>query len=180
MKKHMKYNLTGLLAVALLTFLDQWTKHLAVLYLKDQNPFVLWEGVFEFNYLENRGAAFGIFQGQRAIFLVCTILILGLVAFCYYRLPEDRHFHPIRLVGILLVAGAIGNMIDRVANSFVVDFFYFKLIDFPVFNVADCYVTVGAALLAFLILFYYKEEELGFLFGKNQKNEADDGAEEKI
>lgn len=183
MAKQRKYNLVGLLSVALLTFLDQWTKRLAVLHLKDQNPFVLWEGVFELNYLENRGAAFGIFQGQRAIFLICTILILGLVVFCYCRLPEDRRFHPIRLVGVLLVAGAIGNMIDRAANSFVVDFLYFKLIDFPVFNVADCYVTVGAALLALLILFYYKEEEVGFLFGKNRKNpedEAEDGTEEEI
>ena len=57
-------------------------------------------------------------------------------------------------LGRLLTAGAIGNMIDRTLNSFVVDFLYFKLIDFPVFNVADCYVTVGAALLAVLILFY--------------------------
>ena len=59
----------------------------------------------------------------------------------------------------------------------MVDFLYFKLIDFPVFNVADCYVTVGAALLAVLILFYYKEEELGFI--KAPKEEKD-GSEEKV
>ena len=64
---------------------------------------------------------------------------------------------------VLLAAGALGNLIDRMRYSYVVDFLYFKLIDFPVFNVADCYVTVGAVLLAVLILFVYKEEELGFL-----------------
>lgn len=184
MTKRWKYNLAGILAVIVLIFLDQWTKRLAVLRLKDQEPFVLLDGVFELNYLENRGAAFGIFQGQRAIFLLCTLVILGLVVFCYCRLPDDKRFHPLRLVGMLLAAGAIGNMIDRAVNSFVVDFLYFKLIDFPVFNVADCYVTVGAALLALLILFYYKEDELGFWFGKKSgegaKKEAEDGAEEKI
>ena len=109
--------------------------------------------------------------------MVCTLVILAVVAFYYNRLPEGRRFLPLRLVGTLLTAGAIGNMIDRTLNSFVVDFLYFKLIDFPVFNVADCYVTVGAALLAVLILFYYKEEELGFI--KAPKEEKD-GSEEKV
>jgi signal peptidase II len=61
-------------------------------------------------------------------------------------------------------------MIDRVSNSYVVDFLYFSLIDFPIFNVADCYVTVGAVLMVVLLLFYYREEELGFLKpGKKEK-----------
>ena len=170
MTKKIKYNLAGLVSVILLTLLDQWTKRLAVLHLKGQEPFVLWEGVFELNYLENRGAAFGIFQGQKAAFLVCTVLILGLTAFYYLRLPEGRRFYPIRFVA----SGAVGNMIDRAANSYVVDFFYFKLIDFPVFNVADCYVTVGAALLAVLILFYYKEDELEFFAVRKKGKAAED------
>lgn len=158
-----KFNLIGILAAAILVFLDQWTKYLAVLHLKGQNPIVIWEGVFELHYLENRGAAFGILQGQKAVFLVCTVVVLLLIAFFYSRMPVERRFLPLRLVGVLLAAGAIGNLIDRMRYSYVVDFLYFKLIDFPVFNVADCYVTVGAVLLAVLILFVYKEEELGFL-----------------
>lgn len=171
-------NILGLLAAAVLVWLDQWSKGLAVTHLKGQEPFVLWEGVFELNYLENRGAAFGIFQGQKPVFLVCTVLILCLVAFYYLRLPKGRRFYPIRLVGVLLTAGAIGNLIDRTVNSYVVDFFYFKLIDFPVFNVADCYVTVGAALLAVLILFYYKEEELEFF--SLRRKEAKDGRKKEL
>jgi len=159
----MRYNLIGLLAAALLTVLDQWTKQLAVLHLKNKAAFVIWEGVFELRYLENRGAAFGILQGKKAVFLVCTLIILGLIAFYYNRAPLTRRFHPVRIIGVLLAAGAVGNMIDRVSNSYVVDFLYFRLIDFPIFNVADCYVTVGAILLAVLFLFFYKEEELGFL-----------------
>ena len=114
-------------------------------------------------YLENRGAAFGILQGQKAVFLICTAVVLVLIAFYYNRLPGGRRYTLMRVVAVLLAAGALGNLIDRMRYSYVVDFLYFKLIDFPVFNVADCYVTVGAVLLAVLILFVYKEEELGFL-----------------
>ena len=158
-----RYNLIGILAAVLLTALDQWTKYLAVLHLKGQSLIVLWDGVFELYYLENRGAAFGILQGQKAVFLICTAVVLVLIAFYYNRLPGGRRYTLMRVVAVLLAAGALGNLIDRMRYSYVVDFLYFKLIDFPVFNVADCYVTVGAVLLAVLILFVYKEEELGFL-----------------
>lgn len=152
-----------LLAVVLLVALDQWTKWLAVLHLKGQEPFAIWDGVFELAYLENRGAAFGMLQGQKVFFLVSTLLVLALLMFYYHRMPLGRRFYPARLIVILLEAGAIGNLIDRVVNSYVVDFFYFKLIDFPVFNVADIYVTVGGALLVIFFLFYYKDEDLEFL-----------------
>ena len=66
------------------------------------------------------------------------------------------------------MAGAIGNMIDRAVRGYVVDFFYFRLIDFPIFNVADIYVTVTMILLLILILFYYKEEDLEFLSRKGK------------
>ena len=168
-----KYNLIGILAEIVLIALDQWTKHLAVLRLKGQSPIVLWDGVFELHYLENRGAAFGILQGQKAVFLVCTLLILILIVFFYNRLPAGKRFFMMRLVAVFLAAGAVGNLIDRMRYSYVVDFLYFKLIDFPVFNVADCYVTVGAVLLAVLILFVYKEEELGFLSLKRQGGKKD-------
>lgn len=168
-----KYNLIGILTAVILTAFDQWTKYLAVLHLKGQSPIVLWDGVFELYYLENRGAAFGILQGQKGIFLVCTLAILVLIAFYYNRLPWERKFFPMRMVAILLAAGAVGNLIDRMRYSYVVDFLYFKLIDFPVFNVADCYVTAGAVLLAVLILFVYKEEDLGFLSLKKRKEQKD-------
>ena len=163
MTKKMKYNTGGILAAAILVLLDQWTKRLAVLHLKGQEAFAIWEGVFELRYLENHGAAFGILQGQRGVFLLCTAVVLFFIGFYYNRLPEQKRFTPFRLTGVLLAAGAVGNLIDRLTSSYVVDFLYFKLIDFPIFNVADCYVTVGAVLLAALIIFVYKEEDLEFL-----------------
>lgn len=163
MNKKTKYNLIGLAMAGLLIALDQWTKALAVKYLMNQQPFVIWDGVFELHYLENRGAAFGILQGQKVFFLICTVLVLAVLAFYYNRMPLEKKYQPLRAVGVLLGAGAVGNLIDRMVQSYVVDFLYFKLIDFPIFNVADCYVTAGAILLAILILFVYKDEELGFL-----------------
>ena len=168
-----KYNLIGILAAIVLIALDQWTKHLAVLRLKGQSPIVLWDGVFELHYLENRGAAFGILQGQKAVFLVCTLLILILIVFFYNRLPAGKRFFMMRLVAVFLAAGAVGNLIDRMRYSYVVDFLELKLFGFPVFNVADCYVTVGAVLPSVLILFVYKEEELGFLSLKRQGGKKD-------
>ena len=143
--------------------LDQFTKHLAVAHLKGQKPFVLIKGVFEFYYSENRGAAFGMLQGRQGFFFLIAAAVILVVLWAVYRMPEGKRYLPLMCSLFLLVSGAVGNMIDRLTQKYVVDFLYFKLIDFPIFNVADCYVTVGAILLAILILFVYKDEELGFL-----------------
>ena len=131
--------------------LDQWTKALAVAKLKGNQPFVLINGVFEFYYSENRGAAFGMLQ---------------------VRMPSERRFLPLTACLFLLVSGAAGNMIDRISQGYVVDFLYFKLIDFPIFNVADCYVVIATFLLMILIFFVYSEEELSFLSFKKQRKEG--------
>lgn len=72
---------------------------------------------------------------------------------------------------ILLVAGATGNMIDRVINGYVIDFLYFELIDFPIFNIADCYVVVSTIVAAFLIMFYYKDEDFEVFRTRGRKGE---------
>lgn len=156
----LKKGIIGLISSLLLIFLDQITKYAAVIHLKNQKPFILWDGVFELRYLENRGAAFGILQNQQTLFILATIVILVVIAYIYLkRLPNERHFLWLNIIAVLFFAGAIGNFIDRLVQNYVVDFFYFILIDFPIFNVADIYVTVAAFLLIFLGLFYYKEED---------------------
>ena len=82
----------------------------------------------------------------------------------FKKLPATRHFFWLNAVAVLFFAGAIGNFIDRVRQGYVVDFFYFSLINFPIFNVADIYVTAAAFLLIFLCLFYYKEEDFEQIF----------------
>lgn len=138
---------------------DQITKYLAVVHLKDQEPFVLIPGVFELKYLENRGAAFGIFQGKQFVFMAGALLVCLVIAFFYRKIPSGKRFFALRLCAVLICSGAVGNMIDRLFLNYVVDFFYFSLIDFPIFNVADCYVVISCFLFAFLVLFVYKEEE---------------------
>ena len=147
--------------------LDQWTKHLAVTKLQGKTPFILINKVFQLCYLENRGAAFGLLQNQRIFFLICALVILIFAIWIYGKLPNAQRYLPLRICAVLIVGGAFGNCIDRIRLNYVVDFFYFKLIDFPIFNVADIYVTVAAFLLVILILVYYKEEDLERIFHRS-------------
>ena len=105
--------------------LDQFTKHLAVVHLKGQKPFVLIKGVFEFYYSENRGAAFGIMQGKQILFFIITAAVLLVVILALVRMPASRRYLPLTACLFLLASGAVGNMIDRVSQGYVVDFLYF-------------------------------------------------------
>lgn len=160
----------GILLVILLLAVDQASKYLAVMFLKDKPDFQLIPGVFSLHYLENRGSAFGMLQNQMLFFLLITVFVLAAAIFFLRRLPKNRHFLPLRIVGYFLVAGALGNFIDRIFHSYVIDFFYFSLIDFPVFNVADIYITVSTIVLFILILFVYKEEDFACLKKKKKEN----------
>ena len=160
----------GVLAVCatLLIALDQWAKSMAYNTLRVNGPLVLIKGIFELLYSENRGAAFGMMQEKQLFFFLIAVLVLGAVAYLIYKMPSDGKYRPLAVCLMMISAGAVGNMIDRVSQGYVVDFLYFKLINFPIFNVADCYVTVGAACLVFLIMFYYKDEDMAcFSFKKH-------------
>lgn len=152
----------------LLVILDQITKNLAVVYLKDKPAYVIWDGVFELHYLENSGAAFGMLQNQKILFVSIAAVILVIIGYVLVKLPRNRHFVFLEALLVLIASGAVGNMIDRVQFNYVVDFFYFKLIDFPIFNVADIYVSVSCVLLAILVLFFYKDEDFDFLGKKKE------------
>lgn len=159
----------ALSAVFVLTMLDQITKALAADRLAD-GPFVIIPGVFELRYLENRGAAFGMLQNQRVFFLILTVIFLAVITYIYLKIPADRKYLPLRILCIVVTAGAIGNFIDRLVLVYVRDFLYFSLINFPIFNVADIYVTVSAFVFFLLILVYYKDSDLEFL-SKNKDNQ---------
>ena len=161
----------ALISFILLILFDQWTKSLAVANLMNQEPFVIVKDVFQLRYLENRGAAFGMMQGQQTFFVISALIAVAVITYVYFKLPWEKRFHPLRAVVLFIAAGAVGNLIDRLVLGYVVDFFYFELIDFPIFNVADIYVTCATIILALLILFYYKEDELDCLFPmKKEKN----------
>lgn len=147
-----------LLSAAALTALDQWTKHLAAANLKE-TPRVLIPDVLELTYTENTGAAWSMLSGKQTLLIVITALMLGAVL---WALIDGKWRHPVLQVGeTLLIAGGLGNLIDRVWNDYVVDFIYVKAIHFPVFNVADCCVCCGAALLLIYVLFLEKGDARG-------------------
>ena len=159
----------ALAAIVLGVALDQYTKALAVKHLAD-GPIPLIKGVFELQYLENRGAAFGMLQNQQTFFFIVTVITLILITILYIRMPHTKRFLPLRICLVSIVAGAIGNMIDRVTLKYVVDFFYFKLINFPIFNVADIYATCASILLILLLFFYYKDEDIDEIYKSLKKD----------
>lgn len=144
------------LIIVLLIGIDQLSKLWAVNYLKEIGSIPIIENVFHLTYVENRGAAFGILQNNQTIFIIVAIVasIYGL----YYL-----HTKKVNLVGktgvLLIIAGAIGNAIDRVRLGFVVDYFDFRIIWEYVFNVADVFVVVGTILLCVYIIFYEDKKE---------------------
>lgn len=157
-----KYIVTNLVFSAmfiLFLLLDRVTKKWAALTLM-KGDIDLIPDILTLHYLENRGAAWGIFQNAFWLFFIITILVVGAMAYFYARIPFTRRYWYLRFTIILLSAGAIGNFIDRACWHYVVDFIYVEVINFPVFNVADCYVCIAAVLLIHSFLFYYKEEEL--------------------
>lgn len=149
---------------------DQYTKKLAVDHLMGKEPIVWISGVFELLYTENRGAAFGMMQGMQVLFFLIAAAVLIASAWIMWRLPgfQAAKYTPFKICVACIASGAIGNMIDRLGKGYVVDFLYFRLIDFPVFNVADIFVTCATGVMILLLLFYYKDEELEQLlaFGK--------------
>ena len=163
------------LLLMVLIFLDQLTKHFAVVYLKDQLPVTIIDGVFELNYLENRGAAFGMLQNQKFFFIFIAVVILAVIVYVLIKTPNQHKYVKLHIALVCIAGGAIGNMVcvnnmvDRLKLDYVVDFLYFSLINFPIFNVADIYVTLSAIYLVILLLFVYKESDLEFLSFRTKK-----------
>jgi len=193
-KKNKKTLLLSGLSVVILILLDQFTKYLAVIFLKDKPAIPIIKDVFELQYLENTSAAFGmdpisllhnIFQFdifnenpqlylnfRMGFFYILTIAMIFMFIWLFLKIPNTKRFLFVDWILIFISAGAIGNLIDRISQQFVVDFLYFKLIDFPIFNVADIYVTCAAIALLVLGIFYYKDEDFEMIFPSKKDKES--------
>lgn len=154
---------TDFMLFVILVITDQLTKHLAVVRLKNQAAYNLINGILEFNYLENRGAAFGVLQNQKYFFVFVALIFIGVIVFVLIKVPAQKKFYSLNILLVMIAAGAVGNMIDRVRYDYVVDFIYLVCIQFPIFNVADIYVTTATVILVFQILFVYKTNDFNFL-----------------
>ena len=163
MMKRASLLVTDFILFVILVIADQLTKHLAVVRLKNQAAYNLINGILEFNYLENRGAAFGVLQNQKYFFVFVALIFIGVIVFVLIKVPTQKKYYSLNILLVMIAAGAIGNMIDRVRYDYVVDFIYLVCIQFPIFNVADIYVTTATVILVFQILFVYKTNDFNFL-----------------
>lgn len=141
----------------ILIIADQYTKHLAVKFIKPVGSVEVIKNILRFSYVENRGAAFGMLRDARWVFITVTVIsVAAIVWWMVFRRPESRL---LRVSLLLILSGALGNLIDRIMLGYVTDMIDVAFIDFPVFNFADCCVVVGAVLFAIYVLFVYKEPE---------------------
>lgn len=141
----------------ILVGLDQWTKWFFFVNQSQFSHFEVIKDFFYFTYVENRGAAFGMMQNFRWGFLIITPVVLVFLIIYFIKNRNTL----LRSALTFFIAGAVGNFIDRLFRGFVVDFldFYPFGYDFPVFNAADIFVNIGAALLIIYLIFIYKEPE---------------------
>lgn len=120
-----------------------------------ENPI---EGPFiNLTYLENRGAAFGILQDKRNFFLIITIAIVCYLLYYFYKSYKTNPTI-LNTALAMIISGALGNFYDRFVNGFVVDFLEFSFFSFPVFNVADIFVTLGCGLMIVYIIFIHEDK----------------------
>ena len=165
-----KRNIFALLSIVLLCGLDQLTKYIVVANMRLGEAIPLIDGVFQLRYIRNDGAAWSMLEGKQIFFVVMTVFVLFFLGKLFVTLPEEKKFIPIRIIVVFLTSGAIGNLIDRIWSGevlfkgSVVDFFDFCLINFPVFNVADIYVSVSMVLLIILMLFKYSEKDFDIIY----------------
>lgn len=159
----MKKQLKHFIYLILLILVDQITKILAVKFLKDREGISIIPKVLKLQYHENNGAVWGILSGQIIFLIVVTIIILSGIIYLYLNIPNTKKFNYLKLICVFISAGAVGNLIDRILYNYVVDFIYFELINFPIFNIADSYVSVSAVVLILLSFFYYSEEDFIFI-----------------
>ena len=171
----------NILIIVLCIAADQLTKICAAANLKDISTLPIIENIFHFTYVENRGAAFGMLADNRWVFLILSSLtIICLIVFMFVSKPKCK----MERVGLaLILAGGIGNMIDRVFLGYVIDFIDFYSIWNYVFNIADSCVCIGVALLILYVIKLsideYKASKKAAADEKNADSDSTDGANER-
>lgn len=139
------FQAVSLAIIAVLTVIDRLTKYAAVSTVKVDGPKEFLFGLFNFTYVENTGAAFSLFSGKTDALSLLTVMFL--IAILYLLMKKTFPSKILNASLILVFAGGLGNLIDRIAYGYVVDFIEPLFIDFAVFNFADCCITVGAFML---------------------------------
>ncbi|HAN09392.1 MAG TPA: signal peptidase II [Clostridiales bacterium] len=135
-----------------LLLIDQFSKYLATLGLKYKESIEIIPNILRLEYVENTGAAFGIMKNAQIIFIILTISFVVIGAIYYEKKIKQQKNKMYNIIYILIMAGAIGNLIDRILNKYVVDFISFYGINYPVFNIADSYICIACVALGIMVI----------------------------
>ncbi len=148
-----------MVSAAVLVLIDQWFKKLAVRNLMGKEDVILLKDFLALSYAENTGAAFSAFSDSTMMLSIMTLLLLvGGVVFLLLGKVQGKFMN---ICAVLILAGGVGNLVDRFAQGYVVDYIKTLFIDFPVFNFADILVVVGCfTLMGYLIYDIIREEKL--------------------
>ena len=146
----------SIIGIILLVAADQLTKFLVVAYIKPNHTVTVIDGLLNFVYVENRGAAFGLMQNMRWFFIVLTLIACAGLLYVLFFYKEHNFWS--RMACVLIIAGGIGNLVDRIKLSYVIDFISVSFFP-PVFNFADCCVVVGVAFAVIYLLFSGRTEK---------------------
>jgi signal peptidase II len=157
----MKERIKHLILVIILVVIDQVTKYLVRTSM--DKPIIIIPNVLSLENIRNTGAAWGILKDSGYFLRIFTLILLFIIIYLYFKIPAGKRFRIIKILTLFMMAGAIGNLIDRFFLGYVVDFIYFEIIDFPLFNFADSCLTVSCIILFLLALFYYKDDDFAFL-----------------
>ncbi len=155
-----------IIIIGLLTAIDQFTKFIITSGFQLYETKTVIPQIFSITYIRNTGIAWGMFKGKINILLIITIGIVILCSYMYHNISGLKGYTAARICLIFIISGGIGNMIDRIKLGYVVDFISLDIINFPVFNVADIYVTLFTIILFILILFKYNDEQFERMFKK--------------
>ena len=162
-KLKMKKIIYSAVFIMILTGTDQVIKQLVVRFLKGGDSVPLIKDILELEYYENSGAAFNFLVGKTNFLIILTGVVIAFLIWKLVQTLEVRRYWGMSFCFCLLIGGAIGNLIDRVAKGYVVDFIYCEFLDFPKFNFADMCVSIGAVLMGLLLITYYCVADVDFL-----------------
>lgn len=167
-----EYRLKPVISIFLivtLVIIDQITKIFAAAYLPNTPEGVsVVNGVLSLYYVENTGISFSLLASKLVLIIVVTSIIIATLSYVLLATPKEKKYLPFSVTLAVIIAGAVGNLIDRIIRGYVVDFIKVDFINFPIFNFADICVCLGLFVLVILIIFKYKENDFRFIFKREK------------
>ena len=170
--------ISGLVISIISMIIDQAIKLLIIKNFELGEEHKVLGDVFTLHYIRNTGSAWGMLAGHTWLLVIISLLAILIIGYVYCNISHKK-YTVLRICLALILGGALGNLIDRIRLKYVVDYLYFKLIDFPVFNFADICVTVPIALMVILCVFKYSGNDFDVIMGEKLIDEKGEYIEKR-